>query len=322
MKMIKNAVTAIFRCKPVSLAAARSVTGVMALFILHGAVFGASSDSSDPTNAPVGVAESKVTDVSGGAEIRSQVGSVRDVLRQAARYQHLFSTGQVDDATAFVELMEEATVAYPDEAQLWYLLGVAHFNAAAAIALKGGDMMDAAPSYQKGSAAVEQALVLDPEHPEAIAVRAGTRLLMTNFARRPEVIAGLQQQAAAEMDRAVSINPDSKRARLQRAFSAPTLPHDLRNHVNEAADLDYLSEIAGRSLAGDYIRIMRGDLEAELGRFDSARSYYQRVGRSSTSARELAARRLTAIDGAGVSMDDIKALRAAAGAQCTMCHAE
>src|SRR5690606_32159112 len=117
--------------------------------------------------------------------------STRDILRQAALYQIQFRSGDMDHVDAFVALLEDATAAEPGNADLWYTLGVAHFNAAAAIALNGGDIANAAPAYQRGTAALEQALKLDPGHAEALAIRAGTRLMMAGFVRKPEVAAQL-----------------------------------------------------------------------------------------------------------------------------------
>jgi tetratricopeptide (TPR) repeat protein len=190
------------------------------------------------------------------------------------------------------------------------------------VALQSGKAADAAVPYQKGTAALDRALQLNADHPEALAIRAGTRLMMASFVPAPEMKAKLTERALVEMNRAVEVAPDSKRARLQRAFSGLTLPAELRNHATEIEDLDYLIREAGRSRAGDYTKLLRADLEFELGRRDEARVYYQQVSRSTSPAADMATTRLAALDQGGIAFEDIKALRSAAGAQCVMCHGE
>ena len=124
------------------------------------------------------------------------------------------------------------------------------------------------------------------------------------------------------MNRAVELAPKSTRVRLQRAFSGLSLPDALRNHAAESEDLEFLIELADGSRAGDYVRVMRGDLYFETGKPDLARALYQVVEKSSSSAAVNAKARLSALDRGGIAMSDIKALRTAAGTQCTMCHGE
>jgi len=118
----------------------------------------------------------------------------------------------------------------------------------------------------------------------------------------------------------VELAPQLKRARLQRAFSGLSLPDALRDHEKEAEDLEFLIAAAEASRAGDYVRLMRGDLAFETGRADEARTLYQTVGKSTSPAAGEAKARLAALDRGGVAMSDIKTLRAAAGANCAMCH--
>lgn len=252
------------------------------------------------------------------AEGRSQ--STKDVLRQAMLYQVQFRTGHTDIFPAYVVMLEEATAAETDNADLWYAMGVAYFAQAAATVMGGGQMADVAPTYQKGTAALGRALKINPDHPEAVALRAGTGLLMASFVKAPEMAAKLQRNAVAEMNRAIAIGPDSKRARLQRAFSGPTLPEELRNHTAEAEDLEWLMKSAGKSRAGDYIQLLRADLYFEQGEAKQARALYQKVETSSSPAAGDAKARLAALNQGGIAAADIKALRGAAGAQCGMCH--
>jgi len=118
----------------------------------------------------------------------------------------------------------------------------------------------------------------------------------------------------------VELAPQSIRVRLMRAFAGSNLPAELRNQAAEAEDLDYLISVSEWGTAGDYMRIMRGDLEFETGKPELARAMYRNVENTGSGASMDAKARLAALDAGGVSMTDIKALRTAAGAQCAMCH--
>jgi hypothetical protein len=97
-------------------------------------------------------------------------------------------------------------------------------------------------------------------------------------------------------------------------------PDPMRDRAAEAEDLDFLITLANGTRAGDYIRLMRGDLYVETGTNDLAREQYETVARSTSPAGAEATSRLAALDQGGVSLADIKKLRQAAGANCVMCH--
>ena len=108
--------------------------------------------------------------------------------------------------------------------------------------------------------------------------------------------------------------------RLQRAFSGSNLPDTLRNKANEAEDLDFLIALSNGTRAGDYIRLLRGDLHAENGASDLSRAQYELVAQSASPASAEATLRLAALGQSGVAAADIKKLRAQAGTNCLMCH--
>ena len=85
---------------------------------------------------------------------------------------------------------------------------------------------------------------------------------------------------------------------------------------------DYLIEVSEWGTAGDYMRILRGDLHFEAGELKQARAMYRTVEDSGSGASADARQRLTALETGSVPMAEIKALRSAAGAQCAMCHAQ
>jgi tetratricopeptide (TPR) repeat protein len=241
---------------------------------------------------------------------------IADVLRQARVYQLQFRVGQYDVVPKFVAMLEEATKADPENADLSNAMGVAYLAKSVEAMLTGGKPSDAWTAVQKGMQALERALELNPDHAEALATHGGVQALMASFQQQPQLAA----KGVADMNRAVELAPNSERVRLVRAFNALSLPDALRNHAAEAEDLDFLIKVAEGSRPGDYLHIMRGDLYFELGQPDLARGQYEMAGKSASPAATEANARLTALAQGGVPAADIKKLRSAAGANCTMCH--
>jgi len=250
--------------------------------------------------------------IAGETDVRT-----REVLSQAMEYQIKFRSGQLDVAPAYVALLEAATNEIPNNADLWYALGRAYLLRGARALLPGGAPAEAMPAMGKGIAALKRALQINPDHPQALAQLGGVQALMASMANSQD----LANRGVADMNRAVALAPDSTMVHLTRAFLGLTLPDRLRNHTTEFEDLNFLVQGAEWSKAADYIRIMRGDLQAETGNPDLAREDYRVVLSSGTSAASKeAGKRLAALDAGGVPMEQIKALRTAAGAQCSMCH--
>jgi tetratricopeptide (TPR) repeat protein len=242
--------------------------------------------------------------------------STADILRQARVYQFQFRAGQYDVVPKFVSMMEEATKADPENADLSNALGVAYLAQVAGTMLTGGKPADAWTGVQKGMQALERALKLNPDHAEALATHGGVQALMAAFQPAGPPAA----KGVAEMNRAVELTPNSVRVRLTRAFNGLSLPDPLRNHAAEAEDLDFLIKAAEGSRPADYLHIMRGDLYFELGKLELARDQYEIAGKSASPASAEAKARLTALTQGEVAATDIKKLRSAAGANCTMCH--
>lgn len=240
------------------------------------------------------------------------------VLKQARDYQFKFRDGDVGAPAAYVALLEQVTVAETGNPDLWYAMGLAYVNLAARATMAGGNRADVVIALQKGMPALNRALQIDPDHAEALSLRAGMRALVGLQMNAPAQLA----QAVADMNRAVELAPKSVAVRLTRAFSGPVMPEDLRNRANEAADLEFLIEAAQRNRAGDFMTILRADLHYESGETDSARQLYETVdGTGAASAAELAKSRLALFaQGEDAMMRDIKSLRAVAGTQCRMCH--
>lgn len=240
----------------------------------------------------------------------------RAVLGQAMQYQIEFRSGKLDVVPAYVTLLETATTETPDSADLWYALGRAYLLQGARAMLPGGNPADAMPALQKGPAALKRALQINPDHPQALAQLGGVQALMATLMNAP----AMAKRGVADMNRGVALAPDSTMVHLTRAFLGLTLPDDLRNHTAEFEDLDYLVRQADEGTSSDYIRVMRGDLYFETGRADLARADYRSVVGMGNAASAEAGKRLAALDAGGVPMSEVKALRTAAGAQCSMCH--
>lgn len=246
----------------------------------------------------------------------ARADSSSDVLLQARAYQFKFRAGDMSVIPPYVALLEDATKAQPDNADLWYAMGVAYLAQGARAMMPGGNPPDAMSALQKGPAALRRALQINPNHAEALGQQGAIQAMMGTFAQAP----AMTQKGVTALNHAVELAPTSTRIRLLRGFTGLSVPDALRNHAAEAEDLDFLIQAADGTRAGDYVRIMRGDLYFETGKADLARDVYRIVERSSSPAAADAKARLSALDHGGVASSDIKALRNAAGAQCTMCH--
>jgi len=240
-----------------------------------------------------------------------------DILRRAMRYQLQFRAGQMDSIPEYVAMLEEATKADADNADLWNAMGVAYLAQAARAMMPGGKPAEAIQAIQKGPAALERALQLNPNHAEALATHGGMQALMGSFFQKSPAVTA---NGVAEMNRAIELAPRSRRVRLQRAFSGINLPDAIRNRAAEAEDLDFLITLTSGTRSGDYIRLMRGDLYVETGSNDLAREQYEVVVKSTSPAGTNAKSRLAALDQGGIPTADIRKLRQAAGANCVMCH--
>jgi len=239
------------------------------------------------------------------------------VLRQARTYQERYRVGDVQVVPEYVAMLDAATREFPNDAEVWYALGVAYLAQAATALLPGGTPADAMVPMQKGPAALWKALQIDPDHAEAMAQLGAVQAMLGPVLQRPAMLT----RGIAQMNQAVRMAPGSVRVRLQRAFIGLSEPDELRDHAAEAADLDFLSDKADFTRPGDYVRLLRADLYAELSEPALARELYLFVAATgSPEAATQARSRLASLDAGAVPPADIKALRIAAGAQCAMCH--
>lgn len=239
------------------------------------------------------------------------------ILRQARAAQDRFRAGDLGVIPEYVAMLDAAARAYPDDADVWYAMGVAHLAQAATALMPGGNPADAMAPMQKGPAALWKALQLKPDHAEAMAQLGGVQAMLGPILQRPAMLT----RGVTQMNKAVQTAPGSVRVRLQRAFTGLSLPDELRDHAAEAEDLEFLIEAADFSRPGDFVRLLRADLHSEMGEADLARTLYRFVEATGSAAAAVDAKsRLQALDAGGVPISDIKALRVAAGARCAMCH--
>ena len=109
--------------------------------------------------------------------------ATKTILQRAMAYQFQFRGGQIDVVPEYVAMLEEATKADLENAELWNAMGVAYLAQAARALMPGGRPADALPAMQKGPAALDRALQLNPNHDEAMATRGGVQAFMDSFRR-------------------------------------------------------------------------------------------------------------------------------------------
>jgi uncharacterized membrane protein len=67
---------------------------------------------------------------------------------------------------------------------------------------------------------------------------------------------------------------------------------------------------------------MLGDIYFESGQLDQAKHHYDAVAGDSSSAKEQAQGRLTAMQDGSIPAAEIARFRSGVGSNCTMCHAQ
>jgi hypothetical protein len=244
----------------------------------------------------------------------------RAALQQARAIAFEVRAGRVERAGTEIVLIDEAIASDPNNAALWIALSGAYFNQLAASASSAnGNPGALLAQIQRAAGAIDHALAIEPDNPEALASHGAGLTLNALFQQKPD----LAVKGMAEMQRAVELSPSNVPVRLIRAFFGVNVARNLRDSRGITDDLTYLMSIAGNSRAGDMLHILLGDLHAEEGRADMARIQYQAVAQRTLSpVKEQGAARLAALDGGGVAAVDIALVRGSLGTRCTMCHAK
>ena len=128
--------------------------------------------------------------------------STADILGQARAYQFQFRAGRYDVVPKFVAMLEEATKAAPENADLSNAVGAAYLAQSAEAMLTGEKPAEAWTAVQKGMQELEHALKVNPDHAET---HGGVQAMMASFQQQPQLAA----KGVAEMNRAVELGPNS-----------------------------------------------------------------------------------------------------------------
>jgi tetratricopeptide (TPR) repeat protein len=225
-------------------------------------------------------------------------------------------SGRFEGAPKAVALMQEATAANPNNADMWVGMSTAHFLAANAALAPGGKLADGLVAIQNAAEASGKALAIDPNNAEALGLHGTAMVILSGFQQKPE----LRSQGLAELNRGVSLSPNNVSVRLQRAFSNVNMPFTPERNAAAIEDLGFLADKAKGLRSGDYVRVMQGDVYFEIGQPDLARQAYEAASKSPRPGGDEARSRLAALAGPGVAKADIAKLRAATGNNCMMCH--
>ena len=192
--------------------------------------------------------------------------NVDALLMQTRLHGFEVRVGRFEAASKAVAEMEEATRANPGDARLWAGLGTAYFLQANANFQPGGKLVDGLAAIQRASEAHARALAIDPDNTAALSGHGTSMVILAAFQQKPE----FREKGIAELNRAVALSPKGTTARLQRAFSSINLPPSPARNANAIEDLGYLARLANGTRSGDYVHVMLGDVQFEIGRTDLA----------------------------------------------------
>lgn len=238
------------------------------------------------------------------------------VRTQLMVHTYEFRSGHFEAAPKAVALMQEATSANPADADMWVGMSTAWFLSANAALGLGGKLADIPVAIQKAVESSAKALAIDPDNAEALGLHGTGIIILSGFQQKPE----LRDQGLAELNRAISLAPNTTTVRLQRAFSNVNMPVTAERNAVAIEDLGFLADKAKGMRSGDYVRVMQGDVYFEAGKPDLARQAYEAVAQSSRPGGEEARARLAQLAAGSVAGPDIMKLRAATGNNCMMCH--
>jgi tetratricopeptide (TPR) repeat protein len=239
----------------------------------------------------------------------------RSSLKQATHYFYQAREGHFEVVPKLVALLEQATAAEPKDAELWRRLAAAYFVEVTAAANAGREVAEQAASAERASKAFERALEIDPNDGQALTGH-GMAIMILSGMRQKWELAG---KGVEEMNRGVALNPSDIGSRLLRGFTLINLPPQLRDTKIVIEDLDMLIDVAEGTRAGDTLHILLGDVYAEGGNKDLARTQYQATGKT---GQEQARARLAALESGAIPAAEIQRMRSNIGRNCMMCHAK
>jgi hypothetical protein len=237
-----------------------------------------------------------------------------EILARAHRLQLEFRQGNPAVAKPLVAALEAATAQSRDDAELWEALGHAYMSLQGSHYSSPPDFPALIDIGQRARAAYARALALDPTD----------SLVRSSHGMSTFVVSQLQGDAAGmqagreEMDAAVREAPRRIAVRLTRGFTMIHLPPAMRDTNAVIEDLKFIMDTAPGGRAEDVLRVMLGDVYAEMGDLPAARQEYAQV--TGASAFAVAQTKLRAARDA-IPTDLITTVRMGTGTNCAMCHA-
>jgi tetratricopeptide (TPR) repeat protein len=249
------------------------------------------------------------------------VCSGQDKPMQQQAWNYLLQARQGDAVAAenAVTMLEQATTATPGDASLWNLLGRAYFMKISTLGRTGNPAAELVPIAERARDAFGRALERSPNDTNALSGHGMAQTILAGFQRSQEAFTkGIQ-----EMNRAVELDPKANPPRLARAFTMVNFPMPMRSTPSVIEDLSALIQRATyNQRAVDSLHILLGDVYAETGKSEQAKSEYEAAARPASAVREEAQSRLAALQQGPVPAAEIARFRAGLGSRCTMCHAQ
>lgn len=240
-----------------------------------------------------------------------------DALADAHRLQLEYRQGNRDAAAPLVRRLESAVARSPDNPELWEALGHAYMSQQGASLSSPPDMPSLIAIGKRARDAYAHSLALDPSDMLVRASHGMSQMVVSQLeGDGPGMMAGVD-----EMNAAVQKAPLRTGVRLTRAFTIIHLPPAMRDTDAVISDLQFILDTAPNSRPQDVLHLMLGDVHAEMGSPDKAKSEYTQVTGASAFAAEQVKLRLAELAKGAVSPASIAQVRAITGSGCVMCHA-
>ncbi|MDF2467149.1 MAG: hypothetical protein K0Q43_5384 [Ramlibacter sp.] len=241
----------------------------------------------------------------------------QEILAEAQLAQFDFRSGNYAAATPLVQKLEVAVAESTNNAKLWEALGNAYMSQQGATLTAQPDMPKVIAIGERARDAYARSLALAPDN---MLVRAshGMAQMVTALLKGdgPGITAGVD-----EMNAAARQAPQTIGVRLTRAFTIIHLPPAMRDTDAVIGDLEYIMRAAPGGRPEDVLRLMLGDVHAEMGNLKTAREEYLQVSGASAFALDQVKSRLADLEKGAVSPASIAQVRAGTGSGCAMCHA-
>jgi hypothetical protein len=240
-----------------------------------------------------------------------------EVLSQAHRWQLEYRQGNLEAANPLVKTLEDAVSKSTNNAQLWEALGHAYMSQQGASLAAGPDLPTLIALGERARAAYARSLELQGNNPLVRASHGMSQFVVSQLqGDGPGMMKG-----AEEMNAAVREAPKSTGVRLTRGFTMIHLPPAMRDTPAVIEDLEFILDRAPGGRPEDVLHVLLGDVFAEMGNLEAARTEYTQVKGASAFAAEQVKLRMAELDNGAISPANIGLVRAGTGTRCAMCHA-